>query len=239
MKTKETTHKWHPSTYHYFSVLIKSTGNSIGERGATSFSDALKSNTTLTQLCLCCEDKRNNTQMASINNQLFSIFIKTTDNKIGETGATSLSDVLKSNTTLTQLSLRSGRKRNDTQTTSINNTLFAVLIKSTGNDIGERGATSLSDALKSNTTLTQLCLCCEDKRINTQMASIYNQLFSIFIKTTDNKIGETGATSLSDALKTNTTLIELNLRGENKKKQHKSHPSITHSFPFSSNKQSA
>ena len=41
--------------------------------------------------------------MVSINNPLFSILIKSTDNRIGETGAASLSEALKSNTTLTQL----------------------------------------------------------------------------------------------------------------------------------------
>ena len=34
-------------------------------------SDALKSNTTLIELSLGCENFRKNTQMASINNQLF------------------------------------------------------------------------------------------------------------------------------------------------------------------------
>ena len=49
----------------------------------------------------------------------------------------------------------------------INNTLFFILIKSTGNKIGDTGATSLSRALKSNTTLSQLNLGCEYKRSNT------------------------------------------------------------------------
>ena len=65
--------------------------------------DALKTNTTLTQLNLEGEDKRNSTQMTSVNNPLFFTLIKSTDNKIGETGTASLSDSLKSNTTLTKL----------------------------------------------------------------------------------------------------------------------------------------
>ena len=67
-------------------------------------SDALKSNTTLTELSLWSEDKRNNT-ITSINNSLFSILIKLTDNCIGYKGAKSMSDALKSNTTLTKLYL--------------------------------------------------------------------------------------------------------------------------------------
>ena len=46
------------------------------------------------------------------------------------------------------------------------------------------------------------------------MASINNQLISILIKSTDNENGDAGATSLSEALKSNTTLVQLNLSGE-------------------------
>ena len=115
--------------------------------------------------------------MASINNQLFSFFVKSTDNSIGETGATSLSEALKSNTTLKVLHIGGEDKRNNTQMASINNQLISIIIKSTGNWIREGGATSMSDALKLNTTLIQLELSCEHKRNNTQMASINNPLF--------------------------------------------------------------
>ena len=76
----------------------------------------------------------------------------------------------------------------------------------------------MSDALKSNTTLTKLNLGGEQKRNNTQMTSINNPLFFILIKSTDNQIGDMGATSLSDALQSNTTLTQLNLDGKRKKK---------------------
>ena len=52
------------------------------------------------------------------------------------------------------------------------------------------------------------------------MTLVCNSLFSILIKSTDNIIGETGATSLSDALKSNTTLTELDLDCKDKMKQH-------------------
>ena len=48
------------------------------------------------------------------------------------------------------------------------------------------------------------------------MASISNLLFFILIKSTGNNIGQTGATSFSDTLKSNTTLMKLNLSGEDK-----------------------
>ena len=47
---------------------------------------------------------------------------------------------------------------------SINNSLFSFLFSSTGNDIGNTGVKPLSEALKSNTTLTKLYLDREYKR---------------------------------------------------------------------------
>ena len=80
-----------------------------------------------------------------------------TDSNIEYTSALLLSDALKSNTALTKLNLRGENKRNNTHKlhpSTIHS--FSILIKSTGNEIGAPGAISLSDALKSNTTLTQL-----------------------------------------------------------------------------------
>ena len=103
---------------------------------------------------------------------------------------------------------------------------FHFLFISTGNIIGDTGATSLSDSLKTNTTLTELNLSCKDKRKKTHKRhpSTMNSFHFLFIST-DNGIGDTGATSLSESLKTNTTLTELNLSCEDKrKKTHKRHP---------------
>ena len=61
---------------------------------------------------------------APTNYQLFSNFIKPTDNNIGDTGAKALSDVLKSNTTLTKLNLSGGHKINNTQIAQINEHFF-------------------------------------------------------------------------------------------------------------------
>ena len=100
----------------------------------------------------------------------------------------------------------------------------------------------MSESLKSNTALTKLNLRSEDKRkkthewhpstihsfhfsshqqtttLETQMTFINKSLFSFIFTTTDNYIGDTGATSLSESLKSNTTLTELNLSGEDKRK---------------------
>ena len=71
--------------------------------------------------------KRNDTQMGPLNNPLFPILTQSKVNDIGDTGATSLSEVLKSNTALTELNLRSEHKRNNTLISYINKKLFSNL----------------------------------------------------------------------------------------------------------------
>ena len=80
--------------------------------------------------------------------------------------------------------------------------------------------TSLSEALKSNTTLTKLRIGGKRKRNNTQLGLVNNQLFFPAVFMIVEKIGETGAASLSDALKSNTTLVELSLLVSQKHKMH-------------------
>ena len=48
------------------------------------------------------------------------------------------------------------------------------------------------------------------------MVHMNSILFFLFFKQTDNNIGEIGVMTLSDALKRNTTLTELVLKGEDK-----------------------
>ena len=79
-----------------------------------------------------------------------------------------MSESLKSNTTLTKLNLRSKDKRKTHKKTSISNSLFSLHFTTTGNKIGDTGATSLSEALKSNITLTKLDMSGEDQIENTQ-----------------------------------------------------------------------
>ena len=69
-------------------------------------------------------------------------------------------------------------KKEDTQKTSINNSLF--LFSSTGNDVETAGATQLSEALKTNTALTALDLGCEDKERKHIKTSANNSLLFLF-----------------------------------------------------------
>ena len=116
---------------------------------------------------------------------------------------------------------------------------MSVIIVLTGDITGERGATSLSKALKSNTTLTALNLSSKHKRKKTHKRHpSSNHSFLFLILSTDNKVGDRGATSLSEALKSNTTLTDLNLESKDKRKKTcKRHPSTIHSFLFSSHQQ--
>ena len=95
----------------------------------------------------------------------------------------------------------------------------------------------MSDALKSNTTLTKFNLRGKHKRNDTN--GIHQQfiLFLFLIKPTDNKIGKRGTASLCDALKSNTTLTVLNLEGEDKRNNTQMTSINNHSFLFSSNQQ--
>ena len=154
------------------------------------------------------------------------------DFEIGDRDAKRLSKALKINTTITKLHLKS----EPNNANGINQQL--ILNKSTGNFIGDTGvtSTSLSDVLKSNTTLTELCLYGERQGNNTQTTSVNKPLFSFLIKWTDNRICDTGATSLSDALKSNTTLTDLDLGREHKIEQtNEIHQQSK--FPFSLNEQ--
>ena len=95
---KEGTQKDFQSTNHFFT----SSENGIRDTGATSLSDLLKTNTTLTELYLKSKHKTTQTNQCEENRELFWVPI---DNEIKYTGARSLSESLKSNTNLTYLNL--------------------------------------------------------------------------------------------------------------------------------------
>ena len=79
-----------------------------------------------------------------------------TDNQIGDDGVKSLSEMLKLNTTLTNLSLDSEweKKRN----TKKNGLTSCVFIWFSDNGIGNEGAKALGDSLKTHTILKTLWL---------------------------------------------------------------------------------
>ena len=219
---RKTTYKWHPLAIHSFPFLFTPTDNIIGDTGVTSLSDSLKSNTTLTELNLGCEDKRKDTQMTSINNSLFSIshHINRQQHWIHRSNIIKWFTEIKHNTQETQ-SEKWRQKKENTQMTFINNSLFFLFSL-------HQQVTRLEKQEQHhwvnhwNQTQHSLnSIWVVNTKGNTQMASINNSLlYSLFISigniklfytTTPNRIGDAGATSLSEALKSNTTLTKLNL----------------------------
>ena len=156
---------------------------------------------------------------------------KLTAGLIGDREVSSLSESLKSNTTLVVLDLnREDNRKNTHKRRPSTIHFFLFLFSSTDNKIGETGATSLSESLKSNTTLIELYLLSEEKRKKTHKR--HPSTIHFFLTTSENKIGDTGASSLSESLKSNTTLTKLVLHGEGQKKTLRRHPSINYSFPL-------
>lgn len=117
-----------------------------------------------------------------------------------------LSEALKINTTLMNLNICSiHKKKFKWHPRIIRVFLFYYL---TGNNIGDTGATDLSEALRMNTTLTKLDFSCLNKKKDIKE----KDYFMIVCKNTiGNKIWYSGATSLGESLRTNTTLAYLDL----------------------------
>ena len=75
----------------------------------------------------------------------------------------------------------------------------------------------MSESLKSNTTLTELYLRGEDKRKKTHKRHPSTIHSSFLNASTENYIGGTGVASLSESLKSNTTLTDLDLASEERR----------------------
>ncbi|KAG0340547.1 hypothetical protein BG005_003180, partial [Podila minutissima] len=140
-------------------------GNAIGDDGAQALAEALKTNSTLITLDLA-------------------------GNSVGDNGAQVLAEALKTNSTLTSLNLMNnsiGFKGTLalTLTRNVNSTLTTLNLQS--NSIRDNTVLALSEAFQTNPTLTTLDLA-------------------------NNSIGVNGAQVLAEALKTNSILTTLNLQ---------------------------
>lgn len=80
-----------------------------------------------------------------------------TDNRIRDGGAEAISEMLKTNTTLTSLTLNG----NDNKQVSKDNITHGN--EMTGNEIEINGTKAMSEMLKVNTTLTSLDLMCNEE----------------------------------------------------------------------------
>lgn len=193
-------------------------GSRLSASLARPFSEALKHNTKLNSLhlngCGCLIDLLWAEALSGalkINSSLTNLDLRC--NQIGASGARALSDALEINTTLTKLDL-------------------------SDNAIGASGARFLSKAIKINASLTTLNLsCCKitcearpevprrPYEIRTIPISLQEGRCTLpealkkldeFCTGMDETMDDYGVFSLSESLKTNTTLTNLNLQGNNR-----------------------
>ena len=157
-------------------------------------SETLEINSTLTVLHLSC-------MVISFPMVLFCLpfFI---DCGIGDSGVCLLSKGLKVNSSLTKLVLWH-------QFFILKSCLFPFL--SIYNRIGDIGVSSLSDSLKVNSSLTSLNLSNFYGLHAMRLLSSFTKQLFFYLPNDGNKIGNPGASSLSEALKVNSSLTELGL----------------------------
>ncbi|KAL9975260.1 hypothetical protein ACROYT_G012404 [Oculina patagonica] len=139
------------------------------------------------------------------------------ENRIGDSGAGSLSEALTVNTTLAHLNLGVNEIGGSgagflSEALRVNTTLTNLNLAA--NNIVDYGARSLSDALTVNTTLAELNL--NDNKIGVFGAGALSK--ALILNTTlthldlsENRIGDSGAGFLSETLTVNTTLTHFNL----------------------------
>ncbi len=191
---------------------------------AASFAEALKVNTTLTQLDLYSSNIGDAgaaflAEAIKVNTKLTQFSLS--NNNIGSAGAASVSEAIKVNTTLTKLFLY----RNNigdagaaslSEAIKVNTTLTELSLSNSS--IGAAGAASIAEAIKDNTTLTQLSL----SNNNSSAAGAASIAEAIKVNTTlsqlslsNNDIGDAGTAILAEVIKVNTSLTGLDLSENN------------------------
>ena len=138
---------------------------------------------------MCCD-----TYCKSIGVKYYTERRESTDfNNIGDNGATAIAKALETNTTLSDLDLRS-------------------------NNIGENGATAIAKALKQILHYRRciLIIITLVRMAQRQLQKHWKQILHYRICIwSNNNIGDNGATAIAKALETNTTLSTLNLEYNN------------------------
>jgi Ran GTPase-activating protein (RanGAP) involved in mRNA processing and transport len=189
---------------------------------AIALAEALKVNTTLTELYLSGNKIEPAGAQAiagalEVNTALTEL--KIANSNIGDVGAQALAGALEKNKTLTKLDL-SGNKIGDDGVEALakalekNNTLTELNL--IYNEIGDVGAQALAKALEVNTTLTELQLGGNNigdagAQALARALMVNNTLTEL--KLSANNIGDDGVEALAGALENNKTLTELQLVG--------------------------
>ncbi|XP_078379483.1 uncharacterized protein LOC144662531 isoform X1 [Oculina patagonica] len=192
----------------------------LGDAEASSLAEAIKVNTTMTELSLG-ENYISDTGVAflaeaiKVNSTMTRLSLG--GNYISNIGVAFLAEAIKVNETLSEFSLRT-HSVDDAGATSIaeaikvNKTLSELHLGN--NYIGDAGAASLAEAIKVNKTLSNLQLGCNNVGATGAMylaeAIKVNETLSE-LNLCFNSIGDTGTTFLAAAMKVNTSLTKLDL----------------------------
>ena len=139
--------------------------------------------------------------------------------EVDETLAVSLSNVLKTNTTVTTLDLRGSRIGGDGAAAlgeCLKSNTSLTTLGLVGNGIGGNGAAALGECLLNNTSLTKLDL--QLNQIGGDGAAALGECLNCNTSLTmldlcRNCIGDDGAAALGECLKYNTSLTKLDLQG--------------------------
>ncbi|KJE92014.1 hypothetical protein CAOG_03051 [Capsaspora owczarzaki ATCC 30864] len=205
------------------SQLLDLCKKQIGNADAKAVAEAIKVNTTMTELKLggnLIADVGARAIAEAVRANCTLTVVDLAENRIGDAGARAFAETLKVNNTLTKLDLNENQigdagAQAIAEALKVNKTLTVLYLWH--NQIGAAGAQAIADALKVNTTLTELYLyknpigddgaqaIAEALEVNTTLTKLYLW---------ENQITCTGAQALAEALKANTTLTELTL-GEN------------------------
>ena len=205
------------SSYMQFSLYYISQRANFQENLKSRLADTLGRNLNIKNLVTNCDFQLSELlcEVVRANSSLTHLVLNF--NRIGDTGAESLSQALTVNSSLTECHLRFN-KIGDTgavslsQALTVNSSLTNLDLSS--NRIGDTGAKSLSQALTVNSSLTNLYL--SFNSIGDTGAVSLSQALTVNSSLTNlhlssNRIGDTGAVSLSQALTVNSSLTNLDL----------------------------
>ncbi|KJE92022.1 hypothetical protein CAOG_03058 [Capsaspora owczarzaki ATCC 30864] len=202
------------------SQLLDLCKKQIGNADAKAVAEAIKVNTTMTELKLggnLIADVGARAIAEAVRANCTLTVVDLTENRIGDAGARAFAETLKVNNTLTKLDLDENQigdagAQAIAEALKVNKTLTTLGLWQ--NQIGAAGAQAIADALKVNTTLTDLALyqnkigddgaqaIAEALEVNTTLTELYLW---------ENQITCTGAQALAEALKANTTVTKLDL----------------------------
>ena len=186
----------------------------------STLAEAIKHNSTITQLNLSCVELGTGdcTALAeAIKHNSTITQLNLSDNELGTGDCTALAEAIKHNSTITQLNLRyNGLGTGDCTALAeaIKHNSTITQLDLSWNELGTGDCTALAEAIKQNSTITQL-----DLRYNelgtgdcTALAEAIKHNSTITqLDLSWNKLGTGDCTALAEAIKHNSTITHLNL----------------------------